>query len=240
MFSIIIPVFNNHELTDLCLQSIADCPSMPHEVIIVDNGSDPAISGAMIRNADNLGFPIAVNQGIKAASGDVIVILNNDVVVTPNWLERFNYHLQKFDIVGACTNSISGPQQVLIDRYDNKQELYEQASRFQDENLNSFMPFHRVVFFCVAIKKAVIAKIGYLNEVYSPGNFEDDDYCMRAIKSGFKCGIAKDLFVHHFGSSTFENMPLEYGKLIEKNRRTFEAMWPEQTSKELIEENNGK
>lgn len=239
MFSIVIPVFNNHELTGLCLQSIADCPSMPHEIIIVDNGSDPAISGATIRNDENFGFPIAVNQGIKASSGDVIIILNNDVIVTQNWLERFNYHLQKYDIVGACTNSISGPQQILIDRYDDKQGLYEQASKFQDENLNSSIPFHRVVFFCVAIKRAVIDKIGYLDEVYSPGNFEDDDYCLRAIKSGFKCGIAKDIFVHHFGSSTFENISLEYGKLIEKNKRTFDAMWPEKVREELIKVNNG-
>ena len=66
----------------------------PFEVIIIDNGSDLPVFGGfqdkhivLIRNEENLGFPKAVNQGIEAAKGDIIAILNNDLIVTPHWAE---------------------------------------------------------------------------------------------------------------------------------------------------------
>jgi GT2 family glycosyltransferase len=63
-------------------------------------------------NEKNLGFPIAVNQGIRAAKGEIIIILNNDTLVTPKWLSRFEEHLKYADIVGPVSNNVSGPQKV--------------------------------------------------------------------------------------------------------------------------------
>src|SRR5512139_3623441 len=92
MLSIIIPVVNQHEMTLECITAIReqteDC-----EIILIDNGSNPPIQkpyigfidAAVIRNEENRGFPAAVNQGIKAAKGDAVILLNNDVIVTPGW-----------------------------------------------------------------------------------------------------------------------------------------------------------
>lgn len=198
-------------------------------MIIVDNGSAPAFVDPhrIIRNEQNLGFPKAVNQGIKAATGDIIVILNNDTLVTPGWLDRLEKHLETYDIVGPVTNSISGPQQVPFT-----------ADTFQIPAFDIIKPWHRLVFFCVAIKRGVIDKIGLLDEQFSPGNFEDDDYCLRAIEAGFKLGIAFDVFITHLGSATHKSLNLDHQKLLQTNLAKFQAKWSESKYQELIKKNN--
>lgn len=224
--SIIIPVFNQFRLTHQCIDSIKKNTD-DAEIIIVDNGSSPRWqgNGKIIRNEKNLGFPVAVNQGIKAAKGDVIVILNNDTIVTPNWLEHLHEHLKNYDIVGPMTNEISGPQKIegLPSNLSAAINLF--AFKKYQENKGRSFPFHRLVFFCVAIKKSVIDKIGYLDEQFSPGNFEDDDFCLRAIAADFKLGVAKDVFIYHLGSVTHKALNLDYQKLLKTNKAKFNKKW---------------
>lgn len=223
-FSIIIPVCGNEELTFDCLDSI-EKNSSDYEVIIIDNGSTPAWQGLskFIRNEKNLGFPIAVNQGIKIATGEIIIILNNDTLVSPHWLERFEYHLKTFDMVGPVSNCISGSQQLPAGAY-----------AFVDSKLGQIYPWHRLVFFCVAIKKVVFDKIGLLDEQFSPGNMEDDDFCMRAIEVGFKLGIAEDIFIYHLGTATFKTQGIDYQNLLRTNLVKFQAKWPERKYDQLV------
>ena len=108
---------------------------------------------------------------------------------------------------------------------------------FQLKNTFQSIPFHRLVFYCVAIKRTVIEKVGLLDEVYTPGNYEDDDYCMRAIDAGFKLGIAQDCYVHHFGSITHKALGLDYQKLVTKNHKIFDAKWADRYA-ELAEKND--
>ena len=111
MISIIIPVFNQHEMTKECLDAIRE-NTQNYQIILVDNGSDPPIpiddfqngystpygdifpGDIVIRNETNLGFPVAINQGIRASKGDVICVLNNDVIVTPGWTDRLRSNPQ--------------------------------------------------------------------------------------------------------------------------------------------------
>ena len=236
MISICIPVHNQEDYTFACIKSI-QANTNDYEIIVVDNGSDTefdfthigwdaAEEYLIIRNKENLGFPRAVNQGIEAAHGDVIAILNNDCIVTPHWADIMQWHMANgIDMVGPVTNHISGPQQVLIDRYDDIPELYKAAEANREKFNRQLYFFHRLVFFCVMIKRKVIDKIGLLDEVYTPGNYEDDDYCMRAIDARFKIGIAQDCYVHHFSSVTHKAMDLDYQELIKRNRQTFTDKW---------------
>jgi len=83
-----------------CLNAIGAHTS-DHEVIVIDNGSDPPFASSMkslIRNETNLGFPVAVNQGIRAAKGDIICLLNNDVIVTPGWADNLIKALRMYDM----------------------------------------------------------------------------------------------------------------------------------------------
>jgi len=101
VISIVIPVWNNWELTADCLQSLAlHGPDFPTQIILVDNGSTDATSSraplmgaslfgeafVYLRWEDNRGFAKACNAGAAAASGMYVLFLNNDTVVTSGWL----------------------------------------------------------------------------------------------------------------------------------------------------------
>lgn len=245
MISIIIPFVNQHEMTQLCVESIRT-NTTDYEIIFIDNGSNPSCENVpwngqttTIRNEKNLGFPKAVNQGIEAAKGDVIAILNNDCIVTPSCFEILQSHLSNgLDMVGPVTNSISGPQQVLIDQYDDLTSLNKAAETNRKKNEGQSYPYHRLVFFCVAIKREIIDKVGLLDEIYTPGNCEDDDLCMRAIEAGFKLGIAKDCYIHHFSSVTHKAMNIDYRALLNKNQKIFNDKWGDKY-KEMVKKHNG-
>ena len=238
-YSIIIPVCGNQKLTDACLDSIKE-NSNNFEIIIVDNGGDyrRRANEKVIENEKNLGFPVAVNQGIKAANGEIIIILNNDTIVTPDWLERLNNHFDKFDMIGPVSNAVSGPQQVLVGDLSDKEAIYIAAKTQYKENNGLSYPWHRLVFFCVAIKREVIDKIGLLDEQFSPGNFEDDDFCLRAIEAGFKLGIAQDTFIYHAGSATHKSLNLDFAGLMATNQFKFQAKWSMEKYNSLKEQNN--
>lgn len=232
--SIIIPVKDNAGLTENCLKSIKE-NTQDYEIIIVDNGSDTAYSGEgiIIRNEENLGFPKAVNQGIAAAKGEIIVILNNDTIVTPNWIENLEAHFKDYDMVGPVTNSISGPQKIEAPEYTGNNQLYDFARSYNEQHKEESMPFHRLVFFCIAIKREVIDKVGLLDEQFTPGNFEDDDYCLRAIEAGFRLGIAQDVFIHHMGGATHKTLKIDFKMLMETNFDKFVMKWPEPKIQDL-------
>ncbi len=74
------------------------------------------------------------------------------------------------------------------------------------ENSGRYEEALRVIGFCMLVKREVIEKIGGFDPYYEAGNFEDDDFCIRAQRAGFKIRIAHDVFIHHFGS---KNLPEE-------------------------------
>ncbi len=92
--SIVILTRNQLEYTKLCVEGIARTTPEPHELVFVDNASTDgtleylrSIEGAVVIDNDaNLGFGGACNQGMAVASGDRILLLNNDVVPTAGWL----------------------------------------------------------------------------------------------------------------------------------------------------------
>lgn len=97
----VTPWFNHMELADDFLRALTLGPP-PDETIVIDNGSSPRIPFATIRNATNLGFSPASNQGLKAATGDIVVFLNSDVTATEtDWLVRLVAAVEPGVLVGA-------------------------------------------------------------------------------------------------------------------------------------------
>ena len=116
--SIIIPVFNNVELTRQCLEALCANTRYPnYEVIIIDNGSTDTtgnllstLSGniKIIKNKQNLGFSKANNQGAQAAEGKYLVFLNNDTeVIEGGWLEAMLEMIQVPGVAVARSSPIS-------------------------------------------------------------------------------------------------------------------------------------
>jgi O-antigen biosynthesis protein len=104
--------------------------------------------------------------------------------------------------------------------------MHEYSRRISKEFHDKVINFPRITFLLALIKKEVIDKIGGLDERFTPGNFEDDDYCLRAQLNGFKSFILQDVFIHHFGSKSFKASGLEnYISRLEVNKNIFIRKW---------------
>lgn len=241
MCSIVVPIYNQLDYSNKFIKSLKKYTSIQFELIIIDNGSskdtieylqntesdDKRIK--VIYNKENFGFPIAVNQGIKEAKGDYILIANNDIVLTENWLSRMIEVAEsdpQIGIVGPVSNMVSGIQLDKNAKYNSIKEMHKYAAKIAVENKGKIQEFPRVAFLCTLIKKEVIDKIGGLDERFSPGNFEDDDFCLRAQIAGYKTVIAKDVFIHHYGSKSFTADGLDkYKERLEINKQIFVNKW---------------
>jgi GT2 family glycosyltransferase/Flp pilus assembly protein TadD len=184
----------------------------------------------VIRNEENRGFAGGNNQGIAAAMGDYILLINNDVVVTPGWLGRLiacSEQKPQIGIVGPVSNYVSGPQQVKGVAYptDTLENLNQFAQDYAKQHQGQYRPFWRVVGFCMLIKQAVVEKIGGLDGRYGLGNFEDDDFSLRATLAGFESWIAEDCYVHHFGNRTFVGAQINYRESLNRNWEIFKRKW---------------
>jgi len=233
MFSIIIPVLDQLEITLKCIESIED-HTEDYEIIIVDNGSSPEYKPSdytpfkVIRNEENLGFPVAVNQGIRAAKGDVIILLNNDVFVTPGWAERLIKGLEKYDIIGPCTNYCAGLQQVRLEGiYHDLGELDREAVKWSEMHDGMIDEVNWIIGFCFAFKRSLYDELGEFDESLWPSSGEEIDFCLRAKQAGKKIGIARDVYVHHEGSVTFKDMNAEhsYRDIIAKSEKHLKDRW---------------
>lgn len=235
--SIIILTHNKLEYTKLCIESIRKfTPSGQYEIIVVDNNStDGTIEYLkkqddlrVIYNNKNLGFPKGCNQGIEIAKGDSILLLNNDTIVTPNWLNNLDsalYSSEDIGVVGAITNSCSNGQAINV-IYQDIDELIEFANLVNSNYTTAKYEFKQyLVGFCYLVKKTVIDKVGGLDERFTPGNFEDNDLSLRILVQGYKLLLCKNVFIHHFGSATFASNIDDYINIYYASKRKFDEKW---------------
>ena len=197
--SIIMPVKDNKEITRVAIDSIKQY-TKDFQLIIVDDGSNEETSRFLkslpgidyIRNETSFGWCKAINQGIKIAKADLIVFANNDVVVTPDWFEKMKRHIDnkehKVGVLGPVTNRVEGYQHI---------DFNKEGITFNKSDV--------VTFFFVMVKKELMDKIGGLDERFGLGGQDDADYCIRAREAGYTVGIARDVFIYHYGSATFRN-----------------------------------
>lgn len=235
--SIVVPCHDNLLYTALCLSSIAAHTSSAHEVVVVDNGCTDATSewcadaGArVVRSRTNLGFAGGVNLGLAEARGDVVVVLNNDALATPGWLEGLHrplVHEPRVGIVGPRSNWVSDDQILVEVPYAEapSPELDAFAAARARDHAGAGREVTRVSGLCMAISRPVLDAIGGFDTRYEIGNMEDEDYTLRARLAGFRLWVADDTYVHHFGHRTFATLGEDYDLLLAGNAMRFAMKW---------------
>lgn len=213
MLDVVIPYHGRYDWLSVCLAALARFSSNPIRVILVDNASEPDDSIApatpctklesviaaceeinprmtieRVRLGENRSFSHSINAGVAHGSSKYICLLNSDVVVTPGWDAALLAHLadETVGLVGPRTNYAIGLQGGGVDTAQGP-------------------PF--LVFFCVALRRAVWDAVGPL-DAETFGDWcggEDLDYSWRVKESGWKLQIA-DFFVHHGGSQTYRSL----------------------------------
>ena len=179
----------------------------PMELVVVDNGSQFGVeylednADVYIRNRTNLGFAPAVNQGLKAATGEWLVVMNNDVTLIHDW---------------AAT---------AIDQWDDRTGIIS-------SHLHEHDPEHRVIkeiapwghFFGALwmTRREVLDDVGYLDEGFERGMFEDRDLVLRIVKAGYQ--HIKTGWCFHVGNATWGKLPNQH-QIYVANKERFEAKW---------------
>jgi GT2 family glycosyltransferase len=241
LVSIVVVCFNNLDLTRQCLTSVLERTDWPNfELWVVDNGSTDgtpdflqqlAVADSRVKlilNQENRGFAAANNQALRQAQGEFLVLLNNDTVVPRTWLSRLVAHLvaqPQWGLVGPVTNWIGNEAQIPVG-YRSLEEMLPWAERYMQENEGKWFPINVLAMYCVAMRREVFARVGGLDERFSVGMFEDDDYALRVRQAGWEVICVEDVFVHHHGKAAFRQLDgATYQRIFEENRKKFEEKW---------------
>jgi GT2 family glycosyltransferase/glycosyltransferase involved in cell wall biosynthesis len=241
LVSIVVVTYNNLDLTKQCLASLdaySDYANM--EIIVVDNASSDgsqawltewakeAPNRKLVLNEDNRGFAAGNNQGLALATGEYLVMLNNDTHVTPGWVRTMVNHMRRNEsigLLGPVTNNIGNEARIEI-FYDDMAQMLQRSASYTHVHVGQLLPLRTAAFFCVMLRREIFEKIGPLDEAFGRGFFEDDDYCRRIEQAGLSVYCAEDVFIHHHLSASFNKLrSSERQALFEQNKVTYEAKW---------------
>ena len=217
--SIVIPTYNHcDDLLKPCIDSIIKYTDLENvEVIVSANGCKDNTKEyveslgepfKLVWNEEAIGFSRAINAGIEIATGDYIILLNNDVIllnqVKNTWLKMLSEPFE--DSTVGITGPIKGPS--------------GPAGR------------DFIIFFCAMIKKELFDKIGLLDTIFGVGGGEDTDFSIKAEIAGYKTVqvpaekttvdssfIVGGFPIYHKGEATVldPNCVTGWGKIFKKN-----------------------
>ncbi|MFA5147126.1 MAG: glycosyltransferase family 2 protein [Candidatus Omnitrophota bacterium] len=223
---IIIPIWGQLDLTRECIERIFDTTRYPYRLILIDNASEddtkkyleglrrerPDI--VLVRNEHNLGFVKAVNQGLRLSDGQYVCVLNNDTIPATGWLESMAAFAQTHGDVGLINPQCDG-------HMDKTIELHAEELR---SHRGEYMEMNQCQGFCMLIKREVIEKIGYLDESFGIGGFDDTDYSMRAHMAGYRSVSIKDAYVYHRLHGSF-NKSGDREEWVRRNQKIYYDKW---------------
>lgn len=234
--SIIIPSYNQLQYLKLCIESIMDHTDLAYEIIVIDNASTDG-TGSYLAQLDgqvryrilseNYGFAGAVNRGMMMAKGTMMLILNNDTLVTDNWLDNMMACLNsnpQIGMVGPVTNYIGGEQLIEVP-YTNVADMPDFARLNNVPDARRWQQVERLTGFCLLLRRELWEKIGYFDEGFEIGNFEDDDYNIRVKLLGYSLVIARDSFIHHFGSVSIKALGAQLEEVNNRNLQHYMNKW---------------
>ena len=177
----------------------------------------------LVENDFNAGFPGGCNIGIKASKKENdIFLLNNDTILCANSLYTLRmglYEKDNYGSAGSVTNNCANLQSVF--KSDSIDELKEFGLKNNIVNKRNEIKL-MLVAFAVLIKRHVLEKVGYLDERFFPGNFEDDDISLRILKENYQNVLVYNSFIIHLGTVSFKKVDYSgilmknYNKLVEK------------------------
>lgn len=187
----------------------------------------------LLVNTRNLGFSPTVNRGEKEAAGEIIILLNTDVVPEKDFLEPLLTHFKDENVfaVGCMDKSLENGKVVLRGRGEGHFERGFLVHRRGEVNKNNTL---WVSGGSGAFRKSIWEKIGGLNELYAPFYWEDIDLSYRALKAGYKVLFEpKSIVVHEHEKGAIKERYSRFRIKTIAYRNQFIFMWSNITDFDL-------
>lgn len=240
---VVVPVYKGRIETLRCLHSVlsAECVT-PFELVVIDDASPDArlaedlqrlaLEGlfTLLYNPGNCGFVHTVNRGMGLHPDRDVVLLNSDTEVYDGWLDRLRQVAQRNEHTATVTPLSNNATICSYPRFlhDNPFPLelgYDELDALAATvNAGFEVEAPTAVGFCMYVKRACLEEVGLFDETeFGRGYGEENDFCQKAIGKGWRNIIAADIFVHHWGSTSFQG---EKGKRIQIALKTLDRLHP--------------
>ncbi len=244
--SIIIPVYSDWSSLSKCIKSLKKHTNPEFHKILLVNDCGPEADKLekkilrrvkknknfhYYRNSKNTGFVKTCNRAVFELdeSKNDILLLNSDTKVTKGFLEEMTKVLNSSGKIAAvCPRSnnatvFSVPMKRKGEAYSMRQSygIYKKIKDKLPEKYISPVAHG----FCMLIKRSVIDKYGLFDEIYGKGYGEENDFCMRVRKHGYKCAVANYAFVFHYHARSFSEE--KKSKLIKENEKILTKRYPD-------------
>ena len=215
--SIVIPTKDQPEHIGACLDSIFAKTRYPDfEVVVVDTGTEDVTAAAILRShpvrvvefTKPFNYAAANNDGAAAATGDVLIFLNNDTaVLSPDWLDHLVFHLSAADVgaVGPLLLYRDGSVQhagVVLGARGTADHVMRRCPADADGYAGSLScprEVSAVTGACLAIHRSTLARVGGWNDMYAT-HYQDVDLCLRLRHEGFRVIFTPDTRLTHHES----------------------------------------
>lgn len=241
---LILVTWNKVEYTKPCIESILRCTAGPYRLIIVDNGStDDTLSlleavrrehpdtVEIVKHRENLGWVRGVNAGLKRARAPFVCVLNNDLLVTPGWLDRMLAVAHARPEIGLVNPTYNA-------RGEAFEELAGRAGAVTAGE-SSYIEVNECNGACLLIKREALEQLGGLDEVYGSGGMDDADYSRRAELAGFRCTRALQAYVYHWENVSCNSVPGYWTSVRQRSEAIFLERWGERAQVMLVLAGNG-
>ncbi len=239
LVSVLVPCCGQLEYTRLQVSSLVRHTHTPVELVFLDIGSLDGTSeylagvqaGApirveVVRTLTDQGIATACQEALARTRGNYIVLLNNDTIVTHDWLGQMGALANlapAIGLVGPMSNHAAPPQLVETVPYrigakksavpSGNGVVGEQlidvsgldrfAREWHEQHRGRWQEVERLGGFCLLIKRSVLALLEVATPPSGLGVFDTDALCHKARQAGYTLACCRDLFIHHFGSRTF-------------------------------------
>jgi GT2 family glycosyltransferase/glycosyltransferase involved in cell wall biosynthesis len=227
--AVVVPVYRDLATSRACLESVlrSSCAALAHVIVVDDASPEPSLSAyldqlaeagsiRLVRNEKNLGFVGSVNRGMEAAGDLDVVLLNSDTVVAGNWLDRLSRHAATEGRVGTITPLSNNATICSYPTLDGWPELPSGETvrsidaACADANVGRVTEIPTGVGFCMYIPRACLSEVGLFDEAaFKRGYGEENDFCLRAARRGWRSLLAADTFVWHQGEVSFGSAAAE-------------------------------